>query len=88
MAELSNQPTLPDIGGTEAKPEVKDEDDDSKSGKKQTGGKMEVSMSFNTDKGKKDTSSVQFTFPRVKCIKYSIVHVCSCSRMMKPNPQR
>nr|XP_046272094.1 CREB binding protein b isoform X2 [Scatophagus argus] len=43
VAELSSQQALPDMNGTEAKPEVKDDDDDddSNSGKKQMDIKME-----------------------------------------------
>ncbi|XP_070837819.1 CREB binding protein b isoform X4 [Chaetodon trifascialis] len=41
VAELSSQQALPDMSGNEAKPEVKDEEDDSNSGKKQTDVKME-----------------------------------------------
>uniref|UniRef100_A0A4W6BUD5 histone acetyltransferase n=1 Tax=Lates calcarifer TaxID=8187 RepID=A0A4W6BUD5_LATCA len=42
VAELSSQQALPDMSGTEVKSEVKDEEDDSSSGKKQTSVKMEV----------------------------------------------
>ncbi len=42
VAELSSQQTLPDMSGTEPKPEVKDGEDDSNSGKKQMDIKMEV----------------------------------------------
>ncbi|TMS15573.1 CREB-binding protein [Larimichthys crocea] len=41
VAELSSQQALPDVSGTEAKPEIKDEEDNSNSGKKQTDIKME-----------------------------------------------
>ncbi|XP_049416437.1 CREB binding protein b isoform X7 [Epinephelus fuscoguttatus] len=41
VAELSSQQALPDMSSTEAKPEVKDEEDDSNSGKKQPDVKME-----------------------------------------------
>ena len=46
VAEQSSQQALPDISGTEAKPEVKDEEDGSNSGKKQTDVKMEVCSRF------------------------------------------
>uniref|UniRef100_A0A7N8WIJ3 histone acetyltransferase n=1 Tax=Mastacembelus armatus TaxID=205130 RepID=A0A7N8WIJ3_9TELE len=42
VAELSSQQALPDTSGTEVKTEVKDEEDDSNSGKIQTDIKMEV----------------------------------------------
>lgn len=42
VAELSSQQALPDMSSTEVKPEVKDEEDDSNSGKKQTDVKIEV----------------------------------------------
>lgn len=42
VAEMSSQQALPDMSSTEVKPEVKDEEDDSSSGKKQTDIKMEV----------------------------------------------
>lgn len=48
MAELSSQQALPDMSGTEVKSEVKNEDDDSYSGKKQNDIKMEVCKLFNT----------------------------------------
>ncbi|KAF3846355.1 hypothetical protein F7725_003433 [Dissostichus mawsoni] len=41
VAELSSQQALPDMNSTEAKPEVKDEEEDSGSGKKQQDIKME-----------------------------------------------
>lgn len=41
VAELSTQQALPDMSSTEAKPHIKEEDDDF--GKKQTDVKMEVS---------------------------------------------
>lgn len=42
VAELNSQQTLPDMSGTEVKTEVKEEDENSNSGKKQAGMKMEV----------------------------------------------
>lgn len=45
VAELSSQQALPDMCGTEAKPEVKDEEEDTSSGKKQTDIKVEVCTS-------------------------------------------
>lgn len=42
VAELSSQQTLPDMSGTEAKSEVKEEEEDGKSVKKQMDVKMEV----------------------------------------------
>lgn len=41
VAELSSQQALPDMSSTETKPEIKSEEDDSSSGKKQTDIKME-----------------------------------------------
>lgn len=49
VAELNSQQTLPDMSSTEAKPEVKDEEEDSNSGKKQTDIKMEVCWWFLQD---------------------------------------
>uniref|UniRef100_A0A3Q1FDS4 histone acetyltransferase n=1 Tax=Acanthochromis polyacanthus TaxID=80966 RepID=A0A3Q1FDS4_9TELE len=46
VAELSSQQALPDMSSTEAKPEVKDEEDDSGSGKKHNDVKMEVRKLF------------------------------------------
>lgn len=46
VAELSSQQALPDMSGTEVKSEVKNEDEDSNSGKKQSDLKMEVCLSF------------------------------------------
>uniref|UniRef100_A0A672HTJ7 histone acetyltransferase n=1 Tax=Salarias fasciatus TaxID=181472 RepID=A0A672HTJ7_SALFA len=48
VAELSSQQAMPEMSGTEVKPEVKDEDDDSNSGKKQSDIKMEVRASSLT----------------------------------------
>lgn len=45
VAEMSSQQALPDMNSTEVKTEVKDEDDDSNSGKKQPI-KMEVWPGF------------------------------------------
>ncbi|XP_078140564.1 CREB binding protein b isoform X2 [Centroberyx gerrardi] len=41
VAEVSSQQALPDMSSSESKPEIKEEDDDSSSGKKQTDLKME-----------------------------------------------
>lgn len=46
VAELSAQQALPDMNNTEAKPHIKEEDEDF--GKKQTDVKMEVRASDNT----------------------------------------
>lgn len=42
VAELNSQQALPDMSGNEVKPEVKEDDDDSNSGKKQINIKIEV----------------------------------------------
>lgn len=42
VAEVSSQQALPDMNGSEAKPDLKDEEEDSSSAKKQTDLKMEV----------------------------------------------
>lgn len=42
VAELSSQQALPDMSSTEAKPQVKAEEEDGDFGKKQTDVKMEV----------------------------------------------
>lgn len=44
VAEMSSQQALPDMSSSEVKPEVKDEEDDGNSGKKQTDMKMEVCL--------------------------------------------
>lgn len=46
VAELSSQQALPDMSSTEAKPQVKEEEDDGDFGKKQTDVKMEVCSQF------------------------------------------
>lgn len=46
VAELSSQQALPDMSSTEAKAEVKDEEDDSSSLKKPNDVKMEVCANF------------------------------------------
>lgn len=46
VAELSSQQALPDMSSTEAKSEVKDEEDDSSSLKTQNDVKMEVCANF------------------------------------------
>uniref|UniRef100_A0A672HVH6 histone acetyltransferase n=1 Tax=Salarias fasciatus TaxID=181472 RepID=A0A672HVH6_SALFA len=46
VAELSSQQAMPEMSGTEVKPEVKDEDDDSNSGKKQSDIKMEAAVHY------------------------------------------
>lgn len=49
VAELSSQQTLPDMSGTEAKSEVKEEEEDGKSVKKQMDVKMEVCSQIYQD---------------------------------------